>query len=297
MSAGDCLLPSTCNSKCAEAYLPFFEGDCFEHVVGRMDAATQAQHLAFGQLCAAANRCPRAELAGRLAEVNAACAIGGGQHRRAQAGAALGALPAECGPDCAPLFTEFFVDCFETGRLKSAPGSADFFVKCARLQQTPAARRTGASCGVQTDCRPDDDGLMFALDGACPDSFTDTRWDSVAEPDRSDESLAAALDSKGCYHDCGDDASGNSMDRVCDDTSFTQVATVDECRAACVNGGFNFMGLTCPMAPVSWLTNHSAPVVGCSASPARPRGATGAAMAMCPWARSYAYTTPECEEM
>jgi len=141
-------------------------------------------------------------------------------------------------PHTCPLLCQR--SCFDEAGLNEAGSAAvEFYVECARTQlQSGGGGGPGGSCSAMTDCSPTDDGLIFALDSGCPQSITDTRWINVAEDARSLESIDAALDSAGCWHDCGADSSGATMDRICDDTSFVQFASVDECRDHCRGQGF-----------------------------------------------------------
>ena len=129
--------------------------------------------------------------------------------------------------------------CFDEAQLDEDRSFTSFYISCARAQlQSGGSDSTASVCGAHTDCSPTDDGLIFALDSGCPNSITDTRWINVAEDARSMESIDAALDSAGCYHDCGSDGAGATMDRVCDDVDFVQYPTVDECRTHCVELGY-----------------------------------------------------------
>ena len=152
---------------------------------------------------------------------------------------ASGAAPSpRSSPHTCPLLCKR--SCFDEAGLNEAGSAAvEFYVECARTQlQSGGGGGPGGSCSAMTDCSPTDDGLIFALDSGCPQSITDTRWINVAEDARSLESIDAALDSAGCWHDCGADSSGATMDRICDDTSFVQFASVDECRDHCRGQGF-----------------------------------------------------------
>ena len=168
MAAGDCALPDTCSAKCGNGFMPFFEGGCFDQTFAAMAPTMASDFLRFGDLCAGNSaQCPRAELADRVAQVTAACAITGG-HRRNQAGTTLGALPDSCSPDCAGVYAAFYLDCFETASLDGLHGSASLYVKCARLNQaTGLTSDSQQGCSFHTDCSPNDAGLIFALDSAC----------------------------------------------------------------------------------------------------------------------------------
>lgn len=48
----------------------------------------------------------------------------------------------------------------------------------------------------------------------------------------------------GCYQDCGANADGARVNRVCDDIPRIDVTTIAECRTACAN--YQYMGLACP---------------------------------------------------
>jgi|EP01046_Picozoa_sp_COSAG06_P022067 hypothetical protein len=252
MAAGNCALPDVCSGKCGQGYLPFFEGGCFDQTLEQMTEQMADDFLRFGDLCAAnVAECPRAELAQRIDEVNTVCPANPANegHRRAQAGGApvIDALPVSCSPDCAPIYSQFYVDCFEMANLETKRGAAALYVKCARLSlsETVSSQR---GCSFHTDCTPDDLGLVFALDAACPASETPTRWNNIAVVGRSDESLSAELDSVGCYHDCGTHANGAAMDRVCDDLGNANVQSPEECRARCQDAGFSMFALGCPQA-------------------------------------------------
>eukprot|EP01043_Picozoa_sp_COSAG02_P037835 COSAG02_NODE_2869_length_7863_cov_5.126610_4_plen_830_part_00 len=250
MAAGNCALPDVCSAKCSQGFLEFFEGGCFDQTMEQMTEEMADDFLRFGDLCAEnVAQCPRAELAQRIAEVNAACPVDPTNegHRRTQASTALGALPTSCSPDCATVYTQFYVECFDTALLESKRGSAALYVKCARLSESMSLN-SQRSCAYHTDCTPNDIGLVFALDAACPASETPTRWNNIAVVGRSDESLSAELDSTGCYHDCGTLSDGTGMDRVCDELGNTNVQSVDECRARCLDAGYSMFALGCPTA-------------------------------------------------
>eukprot|EP01047_Picozoa_sp_COSAG01_P100229 COSAG01_NODE_30118_length_622_cov_1.481836_1_plen_158_part_01 len=109
MAGGDCTLPSTCSRKCSAIYMPFFSGPCFAQIDGQMNSATRQLYQAFASSCGN-TRCPAPEIRNRVAEVNRACSAG---QRRALQSATVPTIPSDCSPVCAPVFSQFYLDCFE----------------------------------------------------------------------------------------------------------------------------------------------------------------------------------------
>ena len=117
--ADGCQLPEECTAKCAHGYEPFFAGDCFGLATADMPAEQREPLVRFGNMCTN-TRCPRAELYGRMEEVNAVCARQGHLRRELQilqpngprggAPPTLAPLADHCSADCAEVFTQFYVE-------------------------------------------------------------------------------------------------------------------------------------------------------------------------------------------
>ena len=109
--ASGCALPDTCSAKCAHGFSPFFAGDCFAMATDSLPADRRDALVRFGNMCIN-TRCPMAELAGRVEEVNAVCARQGHLRRRVQLSRpTLAPFADHCTEECAAVFSAFYVEC------------------------------------------------------------------------------------------------------------------------------------------------------------------------------------------
>ena len=109
--ASGCDLPDVCSNKCAHGFVPFFSGGCFAMATESLAPDRRAALVQFGNMCTNV-RCPMAELAGRVDEVNAACSRHRRLRRRTQLSRpTLAPFADHCSNECAAVFSAFYVEC------------------------------------------------------------------------------------------------------------------------------------------------------------------------------------------